>query len=286
MAMFFSGMKSAIFDMNTNQAQELDSRLTGCLHALFSLDSAYLVTVCENNITAWEAKSGKKISKMVVQEDPYFNGYYYCDYKKFMFALPGNRLLGRGFAFKTKWNLYIWDLKSGEALHELKGHSYSVDIVGVSDSYKRAVSGTADSLRVWDLEKGTEIACCKVKRPYTVLGFLGKHQDYLITSTYVELETLLWMVQGEQLLPVYEILGHSSEVVYAESALNDQLLITASVDNTLKFWSLPEIMGKANDLLSRCSTVEDIQAEREEKKMMPAVSGEGKVKTTSFAVSG
>ena len=293
---FFPGLYSAIFDMNTNQAQRLNDKLTDCLHALFTLDSAYLITVCDNNITAWEVKSGKKVSEMVIKEDTFrFSGGHYDDYKKFTFALPGNRLLGRGFSYDTKCILYIWDLKSGEVLHELKGHSYSVDIIGVSDSDKRAITGTASTgsssdcgpkfFRVWDLEKGTEIACSKVTGPYTVLGFLGQHQDYLLTSTYFEVETLLWLVQGEQLLPVYEILGHSSKVVFAESALDGKLLITASVDNTLKLWSLPEIMNKANNLLRRCSTVEHIQAEREEKKKMPAVSGEGKVETTSFAVS-
>jgi len=49
----------------------------------------------------------------------------------------------------------VWDLKSGQTLHTLQGHTNLVNAVALSSDGRRAISGSYDNtLRVWDLESG------------------------------------------------------------------------------------------------------------------------------------
>jgi WD40 repeat protein len=65
---------------------------------------------------------------------------------------PDGRRAVSGSDDKT---LKIWDLRRGQMLHTLEGHSSSVNAAAVTPDGRRAISGSDDNtLTVWDLRSG------------------------------------------------------------------------------------------------------------------------------------
>jgi WD40 repeat protein len=59
----------------------------------------------------------------------------------------------------------VWDLKRGEAIHTLCGHSATITGVAVTPESSHVVSTSADTtLKVWDLEEGKELRGCHAHR--------------------------------------------------------------------------------------------------------------------------
>ena len=55
--------------------------------------------------------------------------------------------------------LKVWDLRTGEVLRTLEGHTGGVNDVAITPDGKTAVSASSDAtLKVWDLKSGLEIA--------------------------------------------------------------------------------------------------------------------------------
>src|SRR5262249_19169218 len=55
--------------------------------------------------------------------------------------------------------LRLWDLKTGETLRTLEGHTFLVTAVAVAADGSRALSGSSDNtLRLWDLVTGECLA--------------------------------------------------------------------------------------------------------------------------------
>ena len=60
----------------------------------------------------------------------------------------------------------LWDLESGQSLRTLEGHSSSVYRVAITPDGRRAVSTSDDNtLRVWDLASGKELALLTADGP-------------------------------------------------------------------------------------------------------------------------
>jgi WD40 repeat protein len=62
--------------------------------------------------------------------------------------------------------LRVWDPESGQCVRTLKGHRSSVNGVAITPDGRRAVSASQDNtLRVWDLESGKELALLTADSP-------------------------------------------------------------------------------------------------------------------------
>lgn len=63
---------------------------------------------------------------------------------------------GRAVSGSSDKTLRVWDLKSGQAVRTLNGHTGSVNAVALTPDGLRAVLGSDDeTVRVWDLESGS-----------------------------------------------------------------------------------------------------------------------------------
>jgi WD40 repeat protein len=79
-------------------------------------------------------------------------------------------------AVSGSWDrtLRLWDLKSGETIHLLQGHTEGVRAVAVTADGRRTVSGSWDeTLRLWDLDSGSEITIFTAERPMHRCVFAG-----------------------------------------------------------------------------------------------------------------
>ena len=87
--------------------------------------------------------------------------------------------------------LILWDLKTGKAIHTLKGHSRTV-IHCVALDNQQALSCSSDgSLRLWDLRCGEKLACYHLKGQ----GYAVIRQGELLDYSENAWEHLEWVVE-------------------------------------------------------------------------------------------
>jgi WD40 repeat protein/serine/threonine protein kinase len=118
-----------------------DPMSTPSLRIAFSPDSHRLQLADGVTVKIWETTSGKKLV------DRQLGGF--C----MPFSADGSRVVsGRGHR-----TLKIWDIASGKALFNLKGHRDRLSSVAFSPDGRRLASGSLDrTVKIWDLTSGKE----------------------------------------------------------------------------------------------------------------------------------
>jgi WD40 repeat protein len=78
----------------------------------------------------------------------------------FLLALAPDGMLAAGSARLVGDNaIRVWDIGNGSLMCKLEGHESDVDTLAITADGRTLVSGSGDqTLRVWDLERGTQEA--------------------------------------------------------------------------------------------------------------------------------
>jgi hypothetical protein len=129
--------------------------------------------------------------------------------------------------------LRVWDLKTGQTLKILQGHTHWVNGVAMVDG-RRAISASADqTLRVWDLETGQTL---KVLQGHTdwVHGVAMVDGRRAVSASH-DGTLRVWDLETGQTLKTLE--GHT-DGARAVAVVNGCRAVSASCDRTLRVWDL------------------------------------------------
>uniref|UniRef100_A0A060TAP4 ARAD1B08404p n=1 Tax=Blastobotrys adeninivorans TaxID=409370 RepID=A0A060TAP4_BLAAD len=141
-------------------------------------------------------------------------------------TLHGNTLVSGG----CDRDVRVWDLKTGNCLQILRGHSSTVRCLQMVDAHT-AVSGSRDTtIRVWDLERGV---CRRVLSGHTssvrCLEVVG---DICVSGSY-DFTAMVWRISDGTLL--HTLTGHFSQIYCL--AFDGERIATGSLDSSVRIWS-------------------------------------------------
>jgi WD40 repeat protein len=208
----------------------------------FSPDGTKAVSGCnDHTIRLWNVADGK--------EQALFRARGWV--KSVAFSRDGKYLLsGSGHPPVIQ----LWDVKTGEELRALEGHSEHVSSIAFSADGERALSSSLDNtMRLWEIKTGKQLRSFK-------------HPTGLNTATFCADERFAATGSGSQLRPggggrwesapgdwlvriwdlssgtvVATFPGHRAGLMAVRLAPDGRRLLTASDDGSIRLWGLPPL---------------------------------------------
>jgi len=125
-------------------------------------------------------------------------------------------------------------------INRLRGHGASVTSVAFSPDGRRAVTGSEDkTVRVWDLELGTEIACLKgFPQPIRSVAFGLDGEHVAVGVGFDDNTARLWRIADKKELLTFK--GHWHGIRGLAFLPGGKRLVTGSIDGTVRFWDLDD----------------------------------------------
>ncbi len=217
-----------------------------------------------------------------------------------------NLLLTRGLGYHTKQNLYAYDLKSGEKVYTLTGHAYTISIIALNNDQTLAATATSESVvingnsekyaHIWDLEEGKQISVCGKDLEehgtiFTMLNLCGTDRKEFLLSNCSDGLPIIYMwyfgTRKEPLefaVPIYELIGHNTTIMYSHMANHDKFLVSGSSDNTVILWNIDIVFEKCDGKIDVIG-LEEVAKRKLEAAQAPNKFGEGIMVTTSILVN-
>lgn len=149
----------------------------------------------------------------------------------------------------------IWDVKTGNVVHSLEGHSGPISFAMYSPEGKTVLStGIVDkTVKIWSATTGNLIYTLGEETPN--IKYATFSPDGQTIMTVCEDNTAkIWDAQTGKIL--HELKAHIDEVNFAAFSLNGKLIITTSVDKTAKIWNaksgnlLQSLLGHKGSVIS------------------------------------
>lgn len=129
----------------------------------------------------------------------------------------------------------VWDLNTGQAVHQLRGHTSTVRCLKIAPSRgpgqpDLAISGSRDTtLRIWDITKGI---CRHVLVGHQAsVRCLDIHGDLVVSGSY-DTTARIWSISEGRCLRTLQ--GHFSQI-YAV-AFDGRRVATGSLDTSVRVW--------------------------------------------------
>jgi WD40 repeat protein/serine/threonine protein kinase len=134
----------------------------------------------------------------------------------------------------------IWNLRSGECLHELRGHKRgNIDGLAFSPDGTWLASGGVDAtVRLWNAKTGQPVHCCLGHTGW-VSSVVFSPDGARLVSGAADKAIIVWDVKSGK--EIRRLLGHSDTVrALVFRALKPVLLFSASEDHTLRAWDFEQ----------------------------------------------
>jgi len=142
-----------------------------------------------------------------------------------------------------------WDVTLGKETRAWKAHDHTTHRLVFSPDYSLLASLGDAVVKLWDAHTWREVRSLSMARTAEAVimpsALAFSHDGKLIAASNVELDqkqtgylfvqTLVWKLNGEKL---FTLEGHKFDVDALLFSPDDQLLLTGSVDTTIKFWEL------------------------------------------------
>jgi WD40 repeat protein len=143
-----------------------------------------------------------------------------------------------------------WDVSSGKETRVWKAHDGNVLKLLFSPDHKLLASLANSGLKMWDTATWREVRSLPVNKLADVVQYASalafSNNEKLVAAsgigldskqtTYVYVQTLVWDAKtGEKL---FTLKGHKFDIDGLVFTRDDRLLLTGSVDTTIKFWDM------------------------------------------------
>jgi WD40 repeat protein len=128
----------------------------------------------------------------------------------------------------------VWDVTTGEELHQLNGHGSWVSSVAFSPDGRRALSGSDDkSLRLWDLETG-QLLRAFLGHTSCVSSVAFSPDGRRALSASLDHTVRWWDVEtGKEVRPLQEPFGALVSLALAADCAS---LVTGGTDGSVRLW--------------------------------------------------
>ena len=288
-----------------SEVSDNDLRNMQIMHGVFSEDEKFVVLAASSGrVYCFLTERGKFMYKW---ESSDTNTRAMGDdkerLKRAMTILPNNFLLMPGLSYTSMSSLIMRNLNNGETIKELEGMKYSIGLTEVNNKHTLIATATRDhvvingemdkDILVWNIERGELFSRCKNVNPVAALHFIGKDEEYLLSSSYGVKVVKVWYIGTHRkpcahAMPIHNIIGHSNRVLSIAVSHQHKTLVTASADNTVKLWSLEKIVDKCDELLnlSHAMGMEGLRNKlMREPTDMPKKPSENASSTTACAIT-
>jgi WD40 repeat protein len=182
-------------------------------------------------IRMWDAATGKLVREYTEQAG---RG------EKALALSPDGRLLAgvqleREDLFE-KEVVCIWDVRTGNRLHKLSGHTGTVQAIAFSPDGKALASQDHDwTIRLWDVGSGKEVRRLEAPEPYAdCLTFSSEGR--LLISGGGDRTIHVWEVSSGK--KVWPPAGHTSSVDCIDVSPDGKTVASGSSDGTLRLWDM------------------------------------------------
>ena len=145
---------------------------------------------------------------------------------------PDGQLLASGSLDET---IKIWNLGSGELLHDLTGYSNPVRSVAFSPDGQLLASGSLNKIEIWNLESGKLLRTLNGHSD-PVMSVAISPDRQLLASGSDDKTIKIWNLGSGELL--HDLTGYSNPVRSVAISPDGQLLASGSWDGTIKIWNL------------------------------------------------
>jgi WD40 repeat protein len=190
----------------------------------------------------WDVKTGTELKSLVHRDSLDMDMAIYA----FVFSRDGKQIYGGN----GDGTISIWDIATGKELRNWKASENTVFKLIVSPDYRRLISLGNASVKVWDTTTWREIQALSLPENVgisTVPSTLAvSHDGQLIAASYIQLDpkqntyvainTIAWDAKsGEKR---FTFSGQKFDVNGLIFTRDDRVLLTGSVDTTIKFWDM------------------------------------------------
>jgi len=146
---------------------------------------------------------------------------------------PNNRKALSGSSYRT---IEIWDLKTGNEIGTLKGHTKGINSIALTADGKRAISGSSDNtIKVWDLETGQEIRTLKGHTDSIFSVAISPDGRRAISGSEDHMVKIWDLKKGQE---IRTLKGHTDSIFSVAISPDGRRAISGSDDSTVKIWDL------------------------------------------------
>lgn len=128
----------------------------------------------------------------------------------------------------------VWNLRTGQLLRTLSGHSSQVSAVAISPDGKFVISGSEDkTIKVWNLHKGQSLRTLS-DHSEIVWSIAISPDGQTFASGGGDRVINVWRLRTGQLLCCLQ--GHSDSVSGVTISFDGHVLVSSGFDKTIKIW--------------------------------------------------
>lgn len=201
-------------------------------HLYFTKDGQTLISgASDYTVRIWDIKSGNCISRFNANRlknkhldvifDPLYS--FNCRYA----------LLGSGLFDLENYSLQLWDLKNGNFLHLLSGHSDRITSINLSANDDIAVSSSADgTMRLWNLETGICLRTLNGHNGRVSACLLTDDGRFVVSGGAQDGTIRVWEVATGKCLRIFS--EYSSGISHLCLSSNGGWLLSAQYNKTIR----------------------------------------------------
>ena len=148
----------------------------------------------------------------------------------------GNDLLANGNTGIKDSSLYIWNMKTGELVHTLKGHTQGISDLILINKGTLASASFDMTIILWNLEKWNIIQTLH-GHTSSILALKFIQFYGILVSSSADSTLKLWSVTETSLIRTLE--GHKGRIFSFDLYNDNEQIVSAGFDDqTLKFWNV------------------------------------------------
>ena len=160
-----------------------------------------------------------------------------------------------GIATITSKAIRLWQFSTQRQIHQLEGHTKTIDCMAISYDRKLLVTGAKDkTIRVWDIPTRTCVATLTGHIAKITAVAISQDMKWVVSSSF-ENVIIVWSLR--EMREIERLKGHTAVVTCLCVTPDGDTLVSAGKDNTVKFWSLRDfsVLISHSTALTRCMSI-------------------------------